>query len=1062
MKIFRKNNGAVSVFLALILVPTLLITSIFVDVGRVYLSRSVVESSADLALNSVITRYDRDLLEWYGLMGSTQNVEEIISNTQEHFKNSLHPIDKNNKDSRNFLKAKLLNKENFIAPVENANLSNPAMIKKEIVEFSKYRAPAQIMEDIIERYDDLNEFSSFIKNADKDKELIDRKTEFYESESELLRKAFNLYTVLREYNELTNDLRIEAFEALRSKLLTIKDSYEKLHKRSYEIHLMVKGKESELEIYNRATLDKNEITKVNELIEKYKDDLENSPVKDIIIKDGEEIYLEKSKFDKLIKDFESKLEDQIKDKAILITNHLKNISEIKPGSNPGDLNRFYWWSESFGSNRDEGVYKMNDELNQAIDQLTILYVKMKLIEDLKVKDDVSESKTKYDNAMKEYKKIYESYLKEYPTDDEYRINTDLIHSISRDNIHLINPNNQTITIDGKEVSYETILSEISETMLVFYGTLLGIDEKLNLVLNGDKGNIFTSSDNIPSLDELLKLVKNYKTNFNKWEEKANEPGYESDIAEADRKEISERIESEFIENVTEENVNEFKQRVKNIKSEMDKIRKNLEDFKYNKNPIMTIKDYDYFLTVINDNMNKVDKINKDLDSHQKTMFEKYYKQPEKIFDTTNIKKGSHNPVMDPEEDNYEVPKLYKFLYNALERAYKDKDTVDKALKEFDSAKDDAKKLDKSEENSKRFKGSSTPVNKEYSGNSTFKDTNIFASVIGQFRKLLNKDFSLIRDEIFTTTYAMNMFSFATFDNEGMFKLASEEEKKNFSIRSPDYSGQEELWKKFDILNEEDFEKAKAIRFKNRTMTGIRINDKNNQAYLAEIEYILQGTKNNAENVASMYSDLYKIRFGFNQVSAFRNFWGSQTATGRVIKAVATSLYTATSGLVPIPLTKIALLTALTTVESFKDLDRLEAGFPIEPFKSEDDWHYTLPDTDELPVAIAHLAKGEFEEKQNRTTGLYYSDYLTVFLLSYLSGNLSDDPYMRIAELIQTNIGAKTSGDYSLKNSNSYYELKAKVKVDPILFTLNLFKDYVDGQEIRKDWNTYDIDIVRGY
>ena len=224
MKIFRKNNGAVSVFLALILVPTLLITSIFVDVGRVYLSRSVVESSADLALNSVITRYDRDLLEWYGLMGSTQNVEEIISNTQEHFKNSLHPIDKNNKDSRNFLKAKLLNKENFIAPVENANLSNPAMIKKEIVEFSKYRAPAQIMEDIIERYDDLNEFSSFIKNADKDKELIDRKTEFYESESELLRKAFNLYTVLREYNELTNDLRIEAFEALRSKLLTIKDS----------------------------------------------------------------------------------------------------------------------------------------------------------------------------------------------------------------------------------------------------------------------------------------------------------------------------------------------------------------------------------------------------------------------------------------------------------------------------------------------------------------------------------------------------------------------------------------------------------------------------------------------------------------------------------------------------------------------------------------------------------------------------------------------------------------------------------------------------------------------
>ena len=247
------------------------------------------------------------------------------------------------------------------------------------------------------------------------------------------------------------------------------------------------------------------------------------------------------------------------------------------------------------------------------------------------------------------------------------------------------------------------------------------------------------------------------------------------------------------------------------------------------------------------------------------------------------------------------------------------------------------------------------------------------------------------------------------------------------------------------------------------MTGIRINDENNQAYLAEIEYILQGTKNNAENVASMYSDLYKIRFGFNIVSAFQHFWTStNSTTAQALDFISGAIFTSTSGLVPRPLTKIVLLTALTTAESFKDLDRLEAGFPIEPFKSEDDWHYTLPDTKELSVAISHLAKGEFEEKENRTTGLYYSDYLMVFLLSYLSGNLSDDPYMRIAELIQTNIGAKTSGDYSLKNSNSYYELKAKVKVDPILFTLNLFKDYVDGQEIIKDWNTYDIDIVRGY
>ena len=58
----KRERGAVSVFLVIILVPCMLVASIFVDVGRVYLSKSMAESAADMALNSLMTQYDADFL----------------------------------------------------------------------------------------------------------------------------------------------------------------------------------------------------------------------------------------------------------------------------------------------------------------------------------------------------------------------------------------------------------------------------------------------------------------------------------------------------------------------------------------------------------------------------------------------------------------------------------------------------------------------------------------------------------------------------------------------------------------------------------------------------------------------------------------------------------------------------------------------------------------------------------------------------------------------------------------------------------------------------------------
>ena len=77
MRLFRKNNGAVSVFLVIILVPVLVVTSLFVDVARMHLGQAVVDSAGDLALNTAMTQFDSELNEYYGLLGTCKNKDEL-------------------------------------------------------------------------------------------------------------------------------------------------------------------------------------------------------------------------------------------------------------------------------------------------------------------------------------------------------------------------------------------------------------------------------------------------------------------------------------------------------------------------------------------------------------------------------------------------------------------------------------------------------------------------------------------------------------------------------------------------------------------------------------------------------------------------------------------------------------------------------------------------------------------------------------------------------------------------------------------------------------------------
>lgn len=86
MKAFenKRIKGAVSIFLILILIPTLLFSAVLVDASRLASAKAMTQEAADLAAASALASYNMDLKEDYGLFAM-----EDASKAEEIYRDSL-------------------------------------------------------------------------------------------------------------------------------------------------------------------------------------------------------------------------------------------------------------------------------------------------------------------------------------------------------------------------------------------------------------------------------------------------------------------------------------------------------------------------------------------------------------------------------------------------------------------------------------------------------------------------------------------------------------------------------------------------------------------------------------------------------------------------------------------------------------------------------------------------------------------------------------------------------------------------------------------------------------
>ena len=163
MKINQK--GTITIYLIIVFLSIVILAGAAIDGARIMAAENDVENALKTAGRSVMADYDADLAGEYGIFGlETINKEQNIKENLYKYL-TVNLIEKHKK--LRFIKYEI-DKESIEFKSLN-NLSNDETIKKEIVEYMKYRAPLSITERIIDsiRASKLSakiDFSSLEKN----------------------------------------------------------------------------------------------------------------------------------------------------------------------------------------------------------------------------------------------------------------------------------------------------------------------------------------------------------------------------------------------------------------------------------------------------------------------------------------------------------------------------------------------------------------------------------------------------------------------------------------------------------------------------------------------------------------------------------------------------------------------------------------------------------------------------------------------------------------------------------------------------------------------------------
>ena len=982
-----KNKGAISIFLVIVLIPMLVFSSIFVDMSRINLAKSVAESSGELTLNTALTNYDAVLKDMYGLFATSQDTDELFENLENYYIQCIEAAGVAEADADNyvdqimqFIKSETgtddmlnMNLTSFeVTKPTGGSLANPAVLKSQIVEFMKYRGPINLGTGIFDAL-------SSLKNVKKQTQLVDNKNKFYDQQTSMMEKLESVWSELEDYQYR------DAFTMYKGDKCTFPDgqyllkSYERmndcvpmlktsvayvvryLYFANSNFNILSSGVQNfgVAQDTNPSDDDYTEIWKVTQTdTNEYKIEAEPSKTSVSTLKaDLKTAFAAVQALEK---------QNALVDQLMQGNSNMSTTEKIKIVVN---------FKSSLGSgyhanikNMVQALVELKNSMNGCEDDLSKYYV----IENtdsngnksLSFTEDSEESGAKplagFINEQFSHLSTTSGHIYQY---------NDLVSRV-----HTFWTESMDVVINAR--SYVKSATQAAETYAWTFDSFL-------------EGKIKKLDNALGTLSTIKSELSNSESDYNKalaaWKSSANGLSGET-IGDNDLSEIA-KLEKVL----TVAKVEALYTRVQSAKTSLESLRNQVGQFKVlgkawkelENNGAISYNTLQNLLTT--DQKNSIANVAKSSNTGTENIdgataiYDKAYDSVvttlQAKVESTVIKTewAASEAAKSPNLTKNQV-ELYTWLYNNFydEASVKARFDTNKTLDNYTPAGDTTTSTDVSSNKDKADKpqdGMEDKANGEDGYNNkngasivtpnrphdtSFLPSGEWEKIKGElYKQSGNSDTSLdsdamlssstdalstldgvmdlvgnmattLRDDLYICNYIMNMFSYSTYEAE--IAVANDNEASPFASWY-EWSADENKYKlKSDFST--DYSNSSQMLKDARTLTKVSINPNANYLYGQEVEYIIYGDG----GVAKSYGTIYMLRFALNTVYAF-----TDAQIGNITTAAATALF-GTPPLTPlIPVAKIAMTIGLALAESAYDLYQLKCGDEIPLMKNNNTW-----------------------------------------------------------------------------------------------------------------------------
>jgi len=219
-------RGSITVLLVIILLPMMTFSAIVVDMSRLNMAKAMVSGAGDLTMNTALANYDTILKDVYGLFAMSQDKTEadLQKDLRDYFAKTISSygvvgeaeageyvdtligdfseiINDANKEASNFLQMDV--SEDILKfevdKVDGSTLANPSVLRKQIVEYSKYRAPISVGLGF------LDALKSF-KSVEEQNKVVEAQVAAQESTQDVTKNCRKLIQLIREYDKLIKSI----------------------------------------------------------------------------------------------------------------------------------------------------------------------------------------------------------------------------------------------------------------------------------------------------------------------------------------------------------------------------------------------------------------------------------------------------------------------------------------------------------------------------------------------------------------------------------------------------------------------------------------------------------------------------------------------------------------------------------------------------------------------------------------------------------------------------------------------------------------------------------------